>query len=183
MPASAARGPPWWNPHHVDVCTPAQVEAPTGRGAFGGYHWIEPLKAWLYEIPKSGSSTLMQLFRAQAGRDDRGRRDPEPDDIAFAVVRDPLCRAISGFREAWARAAFRKLVLFDQTVDPTSRRKRWLVWPPQSMRSSDYDPSSNGKMRHVDLHADDLPRVLDVSLDHDVWAHVKLLRGRCVRLR
>ena len=62
------RGPPWWNPHDVDVCTPAQVEAPTGRGAFGGYHWIEPLKAWLYEIPKSGSSTLAAFAGAAACR-------------------------------------------------------------------------------------------------------------------
>lgn len=102
-----ARRPPLWNPHHVDVCTPAQVEAPTGKDGYAGYHWIEPLKAWLYEIPKSGSSTLVQLFRTRHRVDDRRRRRPEPDDIAFAVVRDPLCRAISGFLEAYKRAAFR----------------------------------------------------------------------------
>lgn len=60
-----------------------------------------------YEIPKSGSTTLRKFFRIRHGVDDRRRRRPEPDDIAFAVVRDPLCRAISGFREASKRAAFR----------------------------------------------------------------------------
>jgi hypothetical protein len=58
-------------------------------------------------VPKSGSSNLVKLFGLRHGADGRRARPPQPGDVAFAVVRNPACRALSGFRETYSRAPFR----------------------------------------------------------------------------
>jgi len=86
---------------------PLAAEQQRPQTGFRGFHYIAPLRAWLIEVPKSGSSTLVKLLRLRHGADSRGARAPRPGDVSFAVVRHPACRAVSAFREAWARAAWR----------------------------------------------------------------------------
>lgn len=90
-----------------EVCRPIEVERRKRSYGFTGFHWIAPLRVWLYEVPKSGSTTVMKMFKIPHGADDRPKRPPQPGDVAVAVVRHPLCRALSGFREAYERAAYR----------------------------------------------------------------------------
>ena len=70
-----------------------------------GLHRIAPLRAWLYELPKSGSSTLISLLKLKHGA--LSRSEPQPGDVGFAVVRHPTCRAVSAFHTAYDRAVLR----------------------------------------------------------------------------
>ncbi|KAG8460295.1 hypothetical protein KFE25_011786 [Diacronema lutheri] len=90
-------------------CVPPAAERRGARAyGFSGVHYVKQLRAWLYEVPKSGSTTLVTFFRLR-----NGRLAPVPPggpargEIGFAVARQPVERAISAFHTAHARGAWR----------------------------------------------------------------------------
>lgn len=109
-PRGAAEGaPPPSLERAAAACVPPLAER---RGAhyygFGGVHYIRPLRAWLYEVPKSGSTTLVGFFGLRNGAcASVPPNGPAQGDVAFAVARQPVERAISAYHTAYARAAWR----------------------------------------------------------------------------
>lgn len=74
------------------------------KTGFVGKHFIPRLNAWYYEIPKSGSSTMVKFFNLRhGGHSGYANNGPR----RFAVIRHPVCRAISGLQTSYTRAAWR----------------------------------------------------------------------------
>lgn len=90
-------------------CVPPSGERTGLRNyGFAGVHFVPKLRAWLYEVPKSGSTSLARLLRfAQGGRSPLRNGTATSTHVGFAVVRHPVCRAVSAFHTAFDRAAFR----------------------------------------------------------------------------
>ena len=87
-PSSSSRDEP--RDGREATCRPIEVERRKRTYGFSGFHWVAPLRVWLYEVPKSGSTTLMRMLKLAHGADDRRKRPPQPGDVAVALVRHPL---------------------------------------------------------------------------------------------
>ena len=87
----------------LQKCQPNVVDTRKLNYGYSGIHRIAGLKAWFVEVPKSGSTSMSRLFKLRQGSITYGS-GPRPGDISFAVVRQPACRAISGFKTAYVRS-------------------------------------------------------------------------------
>ena len=85
------------------TCEPPRAERRRPHYGFVGLHRVRALRAFWWEVPKAGSTTFKEII----GTDNDVEAAPEPGDVGFAIVRHPACRALSGFRTAYSRAAGR----------------------------------------------------------------------------
>ena len=74
------------------------------KSGFVGHHYIPELNAFYYEIPKSGSSSIVNMFRLRHGEHDV---NSHLSAFHFTVIRHPICRFISGLNTAYSRAWWR----------------------------------------------------------------------------